>query len=64
MLELHRLLMVHFTPDVALKRFRISLFWLSQNLTFGHHLCKNVGREKTMDGARACIEKAFEQGIT
>jgi tRNA-dihydrouridine synthase B len=64
MLELHRLLMVHFTPDVALKKFKISLFWLSQNLTFGHHLCKNVGREKTMDGARACIEKAFEQGIT
>jgi tRNA-dihydrouridine synthase B len=63
MLELHRLLMVHFTPDVALKRFKTSLFWLSNNLTFGHHLCKNVGREKTMDGARACIENAFEQGI-
>ena len=64
MLELHRLLMVHFTPDVALKRFKTALFWLSKNLTFGHHLCKNVGREKTMDRARACIEKAFEQGIT
>jgi tRNA-dihydrouridine synthase B len=64
MLELHRLLLVHFTPDMALKRFKTALFWLSQNLTFGHHLCKNVGREKVMDGARACIEKAFEQGIT
>jgi tRNA-dihydrouridine synthase B len=64
MLELHRLLMIHFTPDVALKRFKTALFWLSQNLTFGHHLSKNVGREKTMDGARACIKKTFEQGIT
>jgi tRNA-dihydrouridine synthase B len=63
-LDLHRLLMVHFTPDMAIKRFRTALAWLSQNLTFGHHLSKNVGREKTMAGARVCIEKAFEQGIT
>jgi tRNA-dihydrouridine synthase B len=63
-LDLHRLLVIHFTPEVALKRFKTALVWLSGNLTFGHHLTKNVGREKTMDGARACIEKAFEQGIT
>jgi tRNA-dihydrouridine synthase B len=64
MLELHRLLLVHFALDVALKRFKASLFWLSQNLSFGHHLSKIVDREKTMDGARICIEKSFEQGIT
>jgi tRNA-dihydrouridine synthase B len=64
MLELHRLLLVHFAPDVALKRFKAALFWLSQNLSFGHHLSKIVVREKTMDGARVCIEKAFAQGIT
>ena len=64
MLELHRLLNVHFSADVALKRFKTAMAWLSQNLTFGHHLAKSVGREKSMEGAAQCIRKAFEQGIT
>jgi tRNA-dihydrouridine synthase B len=64
MCDLHQLLMVHYTPDVALKRFKTAMVWLSLNLTFGHHLTKIVAREKTLEGARACIEHAFEQGIT
>ena len=64
MLDLHRLLGVHFPPDVALKRFKTAIAWLSQNLTFGHHLTKSIGREKTMEGARTCIETSFKHGIT
>ncbi|MCU0575853.1 MAG: tRNA-dihydrouridine synthase family protein [Desulfobacterota bacterium] len=64
MLELHRLLSLHFAPDVALKRFKTAMAWLSQNLTFGHHLTKNVGREKSMEGAASCIQRAFGQGIS
>ena len=64
MLELHRLLGMHFTADVALKRLKTAMAWLSQTLTFGHHLAKSVGREKTMEGAALCIQKSFEQGIT
>ncbi len=64
MLKLLSLLMDHFTPDVALKRFKTAFFWLSQNLTFGHHLAKAVGREKTQEGITACIRHAFDQGIT
>lgn len=64
MLELLRLVSVHFPPDVALKRFKTAVVWLSQNLTFGHHLSKTLGREKSLEGAKACIENAFAQGIT
>ena len=64
MLDLHRLLGVHFPPDVALKRFKTAIAWLSQNLTFGHHLTKSIGREKTFVGARTCIENSFKLGIT
>lgn len=64
MLDLHRLLSVHFSADVALKRFKTAMAWLSQNLTFGHHLAKSVGREKTMEGASRCVQGAFERGIT
>ena len=64
MLDLHRLLGIHFTPDVALKRFKTAVVWLSKNLTFGHHLTKSVGREKTMDGSKACISSWFEKGIS
>jgi len=64
MLDLHRLLSVHFSADVALKRFKTAMAWLSQNLTFGHHLAKSVGREKTMEGAARCVQGAFERGIT
>lgn len=64
MLELLRLLGIHFPPDVALKRYKTAMAWLSQNLTFGHHLAKSVGREKTMEGAEACIREAFEEGIS
>jgi tRNA-dihydrouridine synthase B len=63
MLELHRLLGVNFPGDVALKRFRTALFWLSQNLTFGHHLTKAVSRERSMDDAKACLTGWFERGI-
>jgi len=63
-LDLHRLLGVHFPAEVALKRFKTALFWLSQNLTFGHHLTKAVSREKTMDDAGACLAGWFERGIT
>lgn len=64
MLDLLRLLSVHFPADVALKRFKTAVAWLSQNLAFGHHLAKNVGRERTLDGAALCVQKAFAQGIT
>ncbi len=64
MLHLLDLLSGHFPPDVALKRFKTAMVWLSQNLAFGHHLAKGVSREKTLDGARACIADAFERGIT
>ncbi|MGD0210895.1 MAG: tRNA-dihydrouridine synthase family protein [Desulfomonilia bacterium] len=64
MLDLHRLLGVHFPPDVALKRFKTAIAWLSQNLTFGHHLTKSIGREKTFERARSCIENSFKHGIT
>ncbi|HPI91666.1 MAG TPA: tRNA-dihydrouridine synthase family protein [Deltaproteobacteria bacterium] len=64
MLDLLRLLGIHFPPDVALKRFKTAMAWLSQNLTFGHHLAKSVGREKTMEGAATSIRKAFEDGIS
>lgn len=64
MLMLHRLVCRHFDEDVALKRFKTAMAWLSQNLAYGHHLCRVVGREKNMDGARMRIVEAFEQGIT
>lgn len=64
MLDLAGLLMAHFTPDVAIKRFKTAFAWLCQNLTFGHHLAKSVGREKTMKDVQARIKDAFGQGIT
>jgi tRNA-dihydrouridine synthase B len=64
MLDLAGLLMTHFTPDVAIKRFKTAFAWLCQNLTFGHHLAKAVGREKTMEDVRIRIKDAFCQGIT
>jgi tRNA-dihydrouridine synthase B len=63
-LELHLQLSMHFPPDVALKRFKTALFWLSQNLTFGHYLTKTVRREKTMDSAKACFLGLIERGIS
>lgn len=63
-LNLHRLLVRHFTPEVALKRFKTALPWLGENLTFGHHLAKDVSREKTMEAARECFEGWFERGIS
>jgi tRNA-dihydrouridine synthase B len=63
MLELHRLVGEHFAGDVALKRFKTATAWLSQNLVFGHHLSKVVGREKTMDGAARAVREAFAQGL-
>jgi len=62
-LSLHRLLEEHFPADVALKRFKTGLFWLAQNLTFGHFLTKQGGRAKTMDEAKECITTCFESGI-
>jgi tRNA-dihydrouridine synthase B len=63
-LDLHSLLLRHFPPDVALKRFKTALPWLSQNLTFGHHLTKAVSREKSMDAAREQLMGWFERGIS
>lgn len=62
-LSLHALLDRHFSPDVALKRFKTALFWLAQNLSFGHFLTKQCGRAKTMDDAKVCIRSCFESGI-
>ncbi len=61
--DLHRLLEEHFPADVALKRFKTALFWLAQNLTFGHFLTKQGGRAKSMDEAKACITGCFESGM-
>lgn len=63
MLDLHRLLSVNFPQDVALKRFKTAMYWLCENLAFGHHLWRLVGREKTLEGAARCVREAFEQGI-
>ena len=62
-LALHRLLDEHFPADVALKRFKTALFWLAQNLTFGHFLTKQGGRAKSMDEAKENITTCFENGI-
>jgi len=64
MLKLCGLLGEHFTPDVAVKRFKTASVWLCRNLTYGHHLAKAIGREKTMDGVTACIRNAFDTGIS
>jgi tRNA-dihydrouridine synthase B len=63
-LDLHRLLATYFPPDIALKRFKTALPWLSENLTFGHHLAKDVSREKTLDAAKVCLIGWFERGIS
>jgi len=63
-LDLHRLLLEHFGEDVALKRFKTGVVWLSQNLTFGHHLTTLVGRQKTMEGAASVVRDAFLKGIS
>jgi tRNA-dihydrouridine synthase B len=60
---LHKLLGEHFPADVALKRFKTALFWLAQNLTFGHFLTKQGGRAKSMEEAKACIQGCFESGM-
>lgn len=63
-LALHSLLEEYFPPDVALKRFKTTLFWLTQNLTFGHFLTKRCGRASSMDEAKTCITTCFESGIS
>jgi tRNA-dihydrouridine synthase B len=63
-LALHALLERHFSPEVALKRFKTALFWLAQNLSFGHFLTKQGGRAKSMDEAKVCITNCFESGIS
>jgi tRNA-dihydrouridine synthase B len=63
-LELHRLLIMHFPQNVALKRFKTALPWIGENLTFGHHLTKDVSRGKSMDSAKDCIMGWFERGIS
>jgi tRNA-dihydrouridine synthase B len=63
-LALHELLERHFSSDVALKRFKTALYWLAQNLSFGHFLTKQGGRAKSMDEAKECIRSCFESGIS
>ena len=63
-LELHNLLARHFPPDVALKRFKTALSWLSQNLSFGHYLTKTVSREKTMESAKTTFISCFDRVIS
>ncbi len=58
------LLETHFPADVALKRFKTALFWLAQNLTFGHYLTKLAGRAQSMDEVKKSIKACFESGIS
>jgi tRNA-dihydrouridine synthase B len=53
-----------FPPDVAIKRFKTALFWLSQNLMFGHHLAKEAGRAVDLAGARQVVKGMFAKGIS
>ncbi len=64
MLKLLDLLMEYFPPDVALKRFKTAVFWLGENLTFGHYLSKQVGRARDTVQAREVITACFEKGIS
>lgn len=63
MLQLLDLLEVHLPADVALKRFKTAVFWLGENLTFGHHLSKETGRAGDLVQAGEIIRKCFENGM-
>jgi tRNA-dihydrouridine synthase B len=63
-LRLMDLLDGFFPPDVSIKRFKTALFWLSQNLMFGHHLAKEAGRAPDMASARQAVRKVFARGIS
>ncbi len=63
-LDLLDLLILHFPPDVSLKRFKTAVTWLGRNLTFGHHLAKETGRAKDLPQARKIITENFEKGIS
>ncbi len=64
LLRLLDLLTVHFPPDVAMKRFRTAVPWLSQNLIFGHHLSKEACRAKDANQAGEIIRTCFAKGIS
>lgn len=63
-LRLMDLLDGFFPPDVAMKRLKPALFWLSQNLMFGHHLAKEAGRAQDMMQARQVVKDIFVRGIS
>jgi tRNA-dihydrouridine synthase B len=63
-LRLTDLLDGFFPPDVSIKRFKAALFWLSQNLMFGHHLAREVGRSQDMGQARKVVMEMFARGIS
>ncbi|MBP8649762.1 MAG: tRNA-dihydrouridine synthase family protein [Deltaproteobacteria bacterium] len=63
MLDLLDLLVRHFPPDVALKRFKTAVTWMGKNLIFGHHLSRETGRAKDITQVRQVITDNFKKGI-
>jgi tRNA-dihydrouridine synthase B len=51
-----------FDHDTAVKRFRLALFWLAQNLKFGHHFMKLIKGPCIAD-MRTQINAAFASGL-
>lgn len=62
--DLSFLLETHFPPEIAIKRFKKALPWLSTNLKFGHYLAKEVNKTKGMEDIRLKIKEVFAAGIT
>ncbi len=52
-----------FPEDVAVKRFKLALPWLAQNLRFGHHFVKTI-RGPGLNDMRRQINEAFLAGMS
>jgi tRNA-dihydrouridine synthase B len=52
-----------FPPEIATKRFKLALPWLSQNLRFGHHFVKII-KGPGINDMRRQINEAFLEGMS
>jgi tRNA-dihydrouridine synthase B len=52
-----------FPEETAVKRFKLALPWLAQNLRFGHHFVKTI-KGPQLNDMRTQIDEAFQAGMS
>ncbi len=56
-MKLAKLLGKYFPEDIALKRFKKSIYWLASSFKFNHFIVKELSRAKSLEEAELLIDK-------